>query len=161
MDTNEAGGPLLLPAGSGQFLTFRLRDEEYGVDLLRVQEIRGYSKVTTIPNTPPEVRGILNLRGAVIPIVDLRARFGLALTECTPFTVIIVVNVADRSVGLLVDAVSDVLNVGAEEIVPPPDLGTHADTSVLTGIARDGQRLVSLINIDRLVGVPSHELEMI
>ncbi|MDY3555989.1 chemotaxis protein CheW [Gemmata sp. JC717] len=157
MHNNEADGPQSLPSGSGQFLTFRLRDEEYGVDLLRVQEIKGYSKVTALPNTPPEVRGVLNLRGAVIPIVDLRARFGLALTEYTPFTVIIVVTVADRSVGLLVDAVSDVLNVGANETVPPPDLGTHADTALLTGIARDGQRLVSLINIDRLVGITTAE----
>ncbi|AWM40515.1 Chemotaxis protein CheW [Gemmata obscuriglobus] len=157
MDTNEPNGPPALSTGSGQFLTFRLRDEEFGVDLLRVQEIRGYSKVTALPNTPPEVRGVLNLRGAVIPILDLRVRFGLPPTEYTPFTVIVVVTVADKAVGLIVDAVSDVLNVGAKDVVPTPDLGTRAETALLTGIARDGPRLVSLINIDRLVGAAAPE----
>ena len=135
-----------------QFLTFRLQDEEYGLEILRVQEIKGYSKITPLPNTPREVKGVMNLRGTVVPVLDLRARFGLRETEYTPFTVIIVVTVGTKIVGLVVDAVSDVLNVDPKEVVPTPDLGSGVDTSFLTGIARSGERLVSLLNIDRLVG---------
>jgi purine-binding chemotaxis protein CheW len=139
-------------ADSNQFLTFSLAEEEYGLEILRVQEIKGYSKVTPLPNTPPEVRGVMNLRGTVVPIIDLRARFGLREAAYDRFTVIIVVTVGTKVVGLVVDAVSDVLNVGAREVVPAPDLGVGVDTSYLTGIARTGERLVSLLNIDRLVG---------
>ncbi|MBP3960629.1 purine-binding chemotaxis protein CheW [Gemmata sp. G18] len=139
------------PDGS-QFLTFLLQDEEYGLEILRVQEIKGYSKITPLPNTPREIKGVMNLRGTVVPIIDLRTRFGLREAEYTPFTVIIVVTVGAKIVGLVVDAVSDVLNVEAKEMVPTPDLGAGVDTSFLTGIARTGERLVSLLNVDRLVG---------
>ena len=139
-------------AAGGQYLTFRLADEEYGLEILRVQEIKGYSKVTPLPNTPPEVRGVMNLRGAVVPILDLRARLGLPAAEYTRFTVVIVVTVGAKVVGLVVDGVSDVLDVGAKEAVPTPDLGAGADTSFMTGMARAGDRLVTLLNIDRLVG---------
>lgn len=139
-------------ADGSQFLTFCLGDEEYGLEILRVQEIKGYSKITPLPNTPPEIKGVMNLRGTVVPIVDLRTRFGMPTAEYTRFTVIIVVTVGAKVVGLVVDAVSDVLNVGGPEVVPPPDLGAGVDTSFLTGMARAGERLVSLLNIDRLVG---------
>ncbi len=142
-----------LAADGSQFLTFLLEEEEYGLEILRVQEIKGYSKITPLPNTPREVKGVMNLRGSVVPIIDLRARFGLREAEYTRFTVIIVVTVGTKIVGLVVDAVSDVLNVEAKEMVPTPDLGAGVDTSFLTGIARTGDRLVSLLNIDRLVGV--------
>jgi len=145
--------PTGLAADGSQFLTFQLADEEYGLEILRVQEIKGYSKITPLPNTPPEVRGVMNLRGAVVPILDLRTRFHLPNAEYDRFTVIIVVTVGPKVVGLVVDAVSDVLNVAAKEVVPTPDLGAGVDTSYLTGIARSGDRLVSLLNIDRLVGV--------
>lgn len=148
-DPTPAGGP----ADGRQYLTFRLADEEYGLEILRVQEIKGYSKVTPLPNTPPEVKGVMNLRGAVVPILDLRCRFGLPEAAYTRFTVIIVVTLGSRVLGLVVDAVSDVLNVGGTDAVPPPDLGAGVDTSFLTGIARTGDRLVSLLNIDRLVGL--------
>jgi purine-binding chemotaxis protein CheW len=139
-------------ADGNQFLTFCLAEEEYGLEILRVQEIKGYSKVTPLPNTPPEVKGVMNLRGTVVPIIDLRTRFGLRETEYNRFTVIIVVNVGKKVVGLVVDAVSDVLNVATKEMVPTPDLGAGVDTSFMTGIARTGERLVTLLNIDRLVG---------
>ncbi|AMV27675.1 Chemotaxis protein CheW [Gemmata sp. SH-PL17] len=148
-DTNEATE---LVADGNQFLAFRLGDEEYGLEILRVQEIKGYSKITPLPNTPHEIKGVMNLRGAVVPIIDLRARLGLREAEYTVFTVIIVVTVGTKIVGLVVDAVSDVLNVKPEVIVPTPDLGAGVDVSFLTGIARTGERLVSLLNIDRLVG---------
>ncbi|MBN9517537.1 purine-binding chemotaxis protein CheW [bacterium] len=150
-------GPTTNPRGdaageSSQFLTFRLADEDYGVEILRVQEIKGYSKVTPLPNTPPEVKGVMNLRGTVVPILDLRTRFGLPGAEYDRFTVVIVVTVGPKVVGLVVDAVSDVLNVAPAELVPTPDLGAGVDTSFLTGMARAGDRLVTLLNIDRLVG---------
>lgn len=145
--------PTGFAADGSQFLTFRLADEEYGLEILRVQEIKGYSRVTPLPNTPAEIKGVMNLRGTVVPIIDLRTRFGLASAEYTRFTVIIVVTVGAKVVGLVVDAVSDVLNVTAKEVVPTPDLGAGVDTSFMTGIARTGERLVTLLNIDRLAGL--------
>jgi purine-binding chemotaxis protein CheW len=152
MNTTEKTGDPSEFADGSQFLTFLLDNEEYGLEILRVQEIKGYSKVTPLPNTPPEVKGVMNLRGAVVPIIDLRTLFGLRVAEYTQFTVIIVVTVRSKVVGLVVDAVSDVLNVGAKEVVPAPDLGAGVDTSFMTGMARTGERLVTLLNIDRLVG---------
>lgn len=152
MKPAEHGGAHGAPADGSQYLTFQLENEEYGLEILRVQEIKGYSKVTPLPNTPREVKGVMNLRGTVVPIIDLRSRFGLPEAEYTRFTVIIVVTVASKVMGLVVDAVSDVLNVGGDEVVPTPDLGAGVDTSYLTGIARTGNRLVTLLNIDRLVG---------
>ncbi|AMV22951.1 Chemotaxis protein CheW [Gemmata sp. SH-PL17] len=135
-----------------QFLAFRLGDEEYGVEILRVQEIKGYSRITPLPNTPSEMKGVMNLRGSVVPVIDLRIRLGMREAEYTVFTVIIVVTVGTKIVGLVVDAVSDVLNVESDEKLPAPDLGAGVDTSFLTGIARTGERLVSLLNIDKLIG---------
>ncbi len=139
-------------AGGNQFLTFRLAGEEYGVEILRVQEIKGYSRVTPVPNAPPAVKGVMNLRGTVVPVFDLRTRFGMPRVEPDPFTVVIVVTVGPQMAGLVVDAVSDVLDVGPADFVPPPDLGAGADTSFMTGMARTGDRLVTLLNIDQLVG---------
>ncbi|MBN9517579.1 purine-binding chemotaxis protein CheW [bacterium] len=150
--TPAHAGKTVFAAGGGQFLTFRLADEDYGVEILRVQEIKGYTRVTPLPNTPPEVRGVMNLRGTVVPILDLRTRFGMPGVEPDRFTVVVVVTVGPKVVGLVVDAVSDVLNVSPAELVPPPDLGAGVDTSLLTGMARAGDRLVTLLNIDRLIG---------
>ncbi len=153
MTVSERGGePTGFASDGNQFLTFRLADEEYGLEILRVREIKGYTKVTPLPNTPPEIKGVMNLRGTVVPIVDLRTRFGLCETEYNRFTVIIVVTIGTKVVGLVVDAVSDVLNVDAREMVPTPDLGSGVDTSFMTGIARAGERLITLLNLDQLVG---------
>ncbi len=151
MSAPDTGDPIGLAADGSQFLTFRLEDEEYGLEILRVQEIKGYSKITPLPNTPREIKGVMNLRGSVVPIIDLRTRFGLRAAEYTRFTVIIVVTAGAKITGLVVDAVSDVLNVASRELVPPPDLGAGVDTSFLTGIARAGDRLVSLLDVDRLI----------
>lgn len=153
--TEKGSEPTGFAPDGNQFLTFCLADEEYGLEILRVQEIKGYSKVTPLPNTPSEIKGVMNLRGTVVPIIDLRTRFGLRETEYNRFTVIIVVTVGPKIVGLVVDAVSDVLNVTAQEIVPAPDLGSGVDTSFMTGIARTGDRLITLLNVDRLVGLTS------
>jgi purine-binding chemotaxis protein CheW len=134
-----------------QFLTFSLGQEEYGIELLKVQEIKGYSAITPIPNTPPHIKGVMNLRGAVIPIVDLRLRFGMEAIEYTQFNVIIVINVGTKVMGLLVDAVSDVLNVAPEDIRPAPDFGAHADTRFISGMASAGDKVAVLLDIDTLL----------
>jgi purine-binding chemotaxis protein CheW len=135
-----------------QFLTFALSDEEYGIEILRVQEIKGFSRITPIPNTPHYLKGVMNLRGTVVPVVDLRARFGLPETEYNQFTVIIVVTVGKKVMGLVVDAVSDVLHIVPSEIEAPPELGLGVDTSFMTGMAKAGERLITLLNIDQLLG---------
>lgn len=143
--------------GHQQFLTFCLGQEEYGIEILDVQEIKGYSPVTPIPNAPSHVKGLMNLRGAVVPVVDLRARFAMPAQEYTPFTVIIVVKVGHKVVGLIVDAVSDVLDVNADQLEPTPDCGASVDTSYLTGLAHAGERLIGLLQVERVAGVGSGE----
>jgi purine-binding chemotaxis protein CheW len=140
-------------ATNSQFLTFTLDKEEYGIEILRVQEIKGYSAITPIPNTPPHVKGVLNLRGTVVPVIDLRLRFGLPAADYTQFTVIIVVNVGTKIVGLLVDAVSDVLDIDESQREATPDLGSGVDTSFLTGLARSNDRLIVLLDIDAVAGL--------
>lgn len=147
-----AESPNGFAADLNQFLTFTLQSEEYGIEILRVQEIKGFSRITPIPNAPRYVKGVLNLRGAVVPVVDLRCKFGMPETEYNQFTVIIVVTVGKRIVGLVVDAVSDVLNIGRKDVDPPPELGAGVDTSFLTGMAKSGDKLIALLNIDRLLG---------
>ena len=144
-------------AAGGQFLTFRLGDESFGLEILRVQEIKGYSAITPLPNAPPHVKGVMNLRGAVVPIVDLRQKFGMAPTEYTRFTVIVLVTLGTKLVGLVVDAVSDVIELAASDIEPPPDLDASIDLSCLTGLGKSGEQLITLLDIDRLVtfGAPA------
>ncbi|MGE3978640.1 MAG: chemotaxis protein CheW [Nitrospira sp.] len=135
----------------GQFLTFSLGEELYGVDILRVQEIKGYTAVTKIPNTPPHIKGVLNLRGTIVPIVELRTKFGMPTIDYTTFTVIIVVVVQDKVMGLVVDAVSDVLDIEKKDIQSAPDFGNKVDVAFLNGIGKSGDKLVSLLDIDRLL----------
>lgn len=131
-----------------QYLTFHLGEEEYGIEILRVQEIKRYPAVTPIPNSPPHIKGVMNLRGSVVPILDLRTRFGLPAVEHTRFTVIIVVTVGTKVVGLVVDSVSDVLAFTPSQIEPPPQLAMGAKSSFLTGMAKHDERLISLLEID-------------
>jgi purine-binding chemotaxis protein CheW len=143
----------------GQYLTFRLGDEEYGVEILKVQEIKGYSSVTPIPNTPAYVKGVMNLRGTIVPVVDLRARFSLAETAYNQFTVIIVVTVGAKVTGLLVDAVSEVLNISKAEIQAAPDFGAQVQAHYINGIAKANDKLVVLLDIDRVMaGVETADL---
>ena len=136
-----------------QFLTFTLQDEEFGIEILRVQEIKGLSRITPIPNMPEYIRGVMNLRGTVVPILDLRAKFAMPQSDYNQFTVIIVVTVGEKVLGLVVDAVSDVLNVADENIESAPEIGEDADTSFMTGIAKSGDRLITLLNMDELVDI--------
>jgi purine-binding chemotaxis protein CheW len=135
-----------------QYLTFSLDREEYGIDILRVQEIRSTGAITPIPNTPSHLRGVMNLRGTIIPVVDLRAKLGIATAEATDFTAIVVVTVGSKIVGLIVDAVSDVLNIPASDIQAAPDFGGSFDIRFVGGIARANERLVVLLDIERVLG---------
>jgi purine-binding chemotaxis protein CheW len=143
-------------AGSHQVLTFTLGDETYGVDILRVQEIRGYSTVTRIPQAPAHVLGVLNLRGSIVPIVDMRMRFNLDRAEYTPLTVIIVLSVESvagrRDIGVVVDGVSDVIDVANADIKPAPELGAQVNTEFIEGLASVSGRMVMLLDIDTLIG---------
>jgi purine-binding chemotaxis protein CheW len=134
-----------------QYLIFNLADEYYGVDILKVQEIKGYTTVTRITNTPDFLKGVINLRGTIVPIVDLRMKFGMGVTEPTAFTVVVVVNVRNRVMGFLVDAVSDVLDMNTKNIQPPPDMGSSVDITFIAGIGNAQDRLVTLLDIDRVL----------
>ena len=137
-----------------QFLTFALGDQQFGIEILRVQEIKNFTRVTPIPNMPTCIKGVMNLRGTVVPIVDLRIKFGMEIADYNQFTVIIVVNVGTRIMGLVVDAVSDVLNVEPGDIEEAPDLGA-IEVSFISGLAKSGDRLVTLLNIEELLGDPA------
>ncbi len=142
-------------ARSGQYLIFSLAGEEYGVDILKVQEIRGWAPVTRLPHTPAYVQGLLNLRGTVVPIIDLRLRFGLPRTEYTASTVIVVLTLATqrgkRVLGIVVDGVSDVLDIPAETIRPSPDLGAVIRSEFISGMATLEERMLVLLDIDQLL----------
>jgi len=146
-------------ADSDQFLTFTIQDEEYGIEILRVQEIKGFSKIRPIPNAPHYIKGVINLRGTVVPVLDLRARFGMPETEYNQFSVIIVVSVGSKVVGLVVDAVSDVLNITEDQVEETPELAGNIDASFFHGMGKVGDKLVLLLDIYNLIsGNQLHEL---
>ncbi|PPE68489.1 chemotaxis protein CheW [Caldimonas thermodepolymerans] len=140
---------------SREYLTFRLGREEYGIDILRVQEIRGYEDPTRIANAPAFIKGVVNLRGVIVPVVDLRMRFGCEQVEYNDFTVVIVLNVRGRVVGAVVDAVSDVLELPAEAVRPAPELSAAIDATFITGLGQVGERMLILLDIERLMLSPS------
>lgn len=134
-----------------QYLTVNLAHEEYGVDILAVREIRGWTPVTRIPQSPHYVLGVLNLRGAIVPVIDLRLRFGLSREEYNATTVTVIITVAGRQFGIVVDAVSDVLDVADDAMRPVPDMGTTVDTEYLKGLTSIGDRMVLLLDADKLL----------
>jgi len=136
---------------SMEFLAFNLGQEEYGLEIQKVQELRGYEAVTRIANAPEFVKGVINLRGAIVPIVDLRIKFGLGSPSYDQFTVVIVLNIGHRVVGIVVDSVSDVIALNPEQIKPAPDLASLVDTDHLIGLGTVDERMLILINIDRLM----------
>jgi purine-binding chemotaxis protein CheW len=135
----------------GEFLTFRLGAEEYGIDILKVQEIRSYEAPTRIANAPEFVKGVVNLRGVIVPIVDLRLKLACAASEYNSFTVVIVLNVKGRVVGAVVDSVSDVIELGKDAIKPSPEMNTSVDTSYITGIGSVQGRMLILMDIEALM----------
>lgn len=144
-------------AGTDQYLTFILSKEEYGVDILRVQEIRGWDGATVIPNTPDYVLGVINLRGTVVPIIDLRKRFEMDNIEFTAETVIVVVKVVhdsgERTVGMVVDAVSDVYNITTDDINSAPDVGGNVSLDFIKGLATVNDNMIILLDIDALINL--------
>lgn len=133
-----------------QFLTFTLGEEEYGIDIMKVREIRGWSDTTRLPNSPKYMRGVINLRGVVIPIFDLRSRFSMGETEANEKNVVIVMMVGDRTIGILVDAVSDILNVTEEDIRPAPHMETGIDDDFVGGLISVQERMVVVLEVDHM-----------
>ncbi len=138
-------------AEAHQFLTFLLADQVYGVDLYKIQEIRGYSPATPIPNVRPHITGVMNLRGTVLPVVDLRIKFGLPTVEYDKFTVIVITMIGEKMTGLLVDAVSDVLQVEPEQMREAPDFGATVDTRFIQGVFEAKDHLAIVLNLERLL----------
>jgi purine-binding chemotaxis protein CheW len=151
-----APGAAAMPAMPAEFLTFRLGGEEYGIDILRVQEIRSYEAPTRIANAAPFLKGVVNLRGVVVPIVDLRLKLGCETADYTEFTVVIVLNVRGRIIGAVVDSVSDVLALGAERIKPAPEMSSSVAIDYIIGIgcikSDDTERMLILTDIEALMG---------
>lgn len=134
-----------------EFLTFRLGREEYGIDIQKVQELRGYESPTTIANAPDFIKGVINLRGIIVPIVDMRIRFNLGEPTYGQFTVVIILNAAGRTIGMVVDSVSDVVRLTTEQIKSPPAVGAALDIDYMIGLGALEERLVILMNIDKLM----------
>ncbi|BBL71278.1 chemotaxis protein CheW [Methylogaea oryzae] len=146
-------------AGAGrEYLTFTLGDEEYAIDILTVQEIRGYDTVTKIANAPDFIKGVINLRGTIVPIVDMRIKFQLGTVSYDQFTVVIVLNIGQRVVGMVVDGVSDVITLLPEQIRSAPEFSSALDTQYLMGLGTVDERMIILVNIERLMMSPDMAL---
>lgn len=134
-----------------EYLTFTLGAEEYAIDILKVQEIRGYEQPTTIANAPEFIKGVINLRGTIVPIVDMRIKFRVGKAEYTPFTVVIILNIGARVVGIVVDGVSDVTSLRADQIRPAPEFAGSVDTKYIQGLGTFDERMLIVVDIARLM----------
>ena len=151
----ENGGQI---ASSRELLTFTLGSEEYGIDILKVQEIRGYDAVTKIANAPEFIKGVINLRGIIVPIVDLRIKFHLGNVEYNQFTVVIILNVAKRVVGIVVDGVSDVIALTAEQMKAAPEFSSSLETQYIQGLGTVDERMIIVMDIEKLLSSRDMEL---
>jgi purine-binding chemotaxis protein CheW len=142
------------PLDTHEFLSFKLGSEEYGLDILKVQEIRGYEQPTRMANVPAFIKGVVNLRGNIVPIIDMRIKLNLDTVEYNEFTVVIILNVSGRVLGIVVDGVSDVTTLAPDQIKPAPEFSAQLDTSYVIGLGTQGDRLLILIDIQKLVGSP-------
>jgi purine-binding chemotaxis protein CheW len=147
MDQHENSGI----ANSGEFLTFTLGAEEYGIDILKVQEIRGYDAVTKIANSPPFIKGVINLRGVIVPIVDLRIKFNLGEPTYDQFTVVIILNIGKRVMGVVVDGVSDVIQLSSDNLHAAPEFGSILDTRYIVGLGTVENRMIIVVDIEKLM----------
>lgn len=152
MQNNQEAG------ANSEFLAFSLGDEVYGIDILMVQEIRGYEPVTKIANTPDFIKGVINLRGVIVPVVDMRIKFRLDMVDYNQFTVVIILNVCGRVIGMVVDGVSDVIALAPEHIHAAPEFGSSLDTQYLRGMATMDERMIILVDIERLMSSSDMEL---
>jgi len=153
MTMNEALQERTAMAGedSREYLTFTLGDEEYGIDILNVQEIRGYDAVTKIANAPDFIKGVINMRGVIVPIIDMRLKFQLGTVEYNQFTVVIILHISGRVIGMVVDGVSDVVALRPEQIRPAPEFGAVLDTAYIDGLATLDERMVIVVDIEKLM----------
>jgi purine-binding chemotaxis protein CheW len=149
----------LASSGAREYLTFRLDQEEYGIDILKVQEIRGYEPPTRIANAPNFIKGVVNLRGTIVPIVDMRLKFACAKAEYNSFTVVIILNLRSRIVGIVVDSVSDVMELAPENLKSAPDIESVIDSSAVVGLGSVGERMLILLDIERLMSGADMGLE--
>jgi purine-binding chemotaxis protein CheW len=145
-------------AGAREYLTFRLDQEEYGIDILKVQEIRGYEAPTRIANAPSFIKGVVNLRGTIVPIVDMRLKFNCAKVEYDTFTVVIILNLIHRIVGIVVDSVSDVMELPAESLKAAPDVDGAIESGSVLGLGSMGDRMLILLDIEKLMSGGDMEL---
>lgn len=143
----------LAASTGGEYLSFTLGNEHYGVDILKVQEIRGYDSVTRVPDAPDYIKGVINLRGTIVPVIDLRLKLRLDEARYDAFTVMIVLNVEDRVVGIVVDSVSDVIPLTGEQIRPTPEFGAAVDTRVISGIGTHDDKMLILLDIETLLDI--------
>jgi purine-binding chemotaxis protein CheW len=144
----------LTSSGAREYLTFRLDQEEYGIDILKVQEIRGYESPTRVANAPDFIKGVINLRGTIVPIVDMRLKFNCANADYNAFTVVIILNLRSRIVGIVVDSVSDVMELPPESLKAAPDIDSVIDSSAVLGLGSLGERMLILLDIERLMSAP-------
>ncbi|WP_404300630.1 chemotaxis protein CheW [Alicycliphilus denitrificans] len=144
-------GVEIVAAGAKEYLTFRLGQEEYGIDILKVQEIRGYEAPTRIAHAPAFIKGVINLRGTIVPIVDMRLRFDCEQAEYNSFTVVIILNLRERVVGIVVDSVSDVMELAPEQLRAAPELESSIDAQCIRGLGSVGERMLILLDIERLM----------
>lgn len=159
----EVGGMMQIDSETthvvSEYLTFMLGNETYGIDILKVQEIRGYDTVTHIANAPDFMKGVINLRGVIVPIIDMRIKFNLGEPTYHEFTVVIIMNVLDRVIGMVVDSVSDVVTLTPEQIRPAPEMGAALDTHYITGLGTQNDQMLILVDIEKLMS--SEEMQLI
>lgn len=148
---SDTGSPTAGLPATLEFLAFTLGSEEYGIDIQKVQELRGYDSVTHLANAPEFIKGVVNLRGIIVPIVDMRIKFNLGTPSYDQFTVVIVLNLASRVFGLVVDSVSDVITLNHEQVKPPPEMGSAVSVDYLLGLGALEQRMLILVDIERLM----------
>lgn len=141
----------MVQTGAREYLTFRLDQEEYGIDILKVQEIRGYEPPTRIANAPNFIKGVVNLRGTIVPIVDMRLKFNCSKAEYNAFTVVIILNLQDRIVGVVVDSVSDVMELPVDSLKAPPDVDSVIGSDAVLGLGSVGERMLILLDIEKLM----------
>ncbi|OGB34760.1 MAG: chemotaxis protein CheW [Burkholderiales bacterium RIFCSPLOWO2_12_FULL_61_40] len=141
-------------SGAREYLTFRLDQEEYGIDILKVQEIRGYEPPTRVANAPNFIKGVVNLRGTIVPIVDMRLKFSCSKAEYNSFTVVIILNLKHRIVGIVVDSVSDVMELPPENLKAAPEIDSVIDSGSVLGLGSLGDRMLILLDIERLMAAP-------
>ena len=163
IDNNAAAPVTASELVANEFLTFRLGGEEYGIEILKVQEIRGYDSITHIANSPDYIKGVINLRGIIVPIIDMRVKFNLAHAAYDQFTVVIILTVAGRVMGVVVDGVSDVITLADDQVRQTPGLGSAIETQYIMGLGTVDERMLILIDIEKLmsgsdIGLATHNI---